>query len=77
MVEFKVSSHSQYTAEQVVRHVAVIHFDNLMIRLSGSDNQGLSAGGLCKIQDLQIGDTFLPKNAKHGAESSHEVYPVV
>ena len=37
------------------------------------DDDGLYAGGLSLIEDLQIGDVVLPPDSQDGAESSHVV----
>lgn len=50
--------------------MTVIHSNDVPdSSLLGSDNQELNAGGLCTIQDLEVGDIGLPTKAWDGEES--------
>lgn len=50
----------------------IIHFNDVSHPCHlGSDYQESNAGRHCAVQDLQIGDTVLPINAKDGAENLH------
>lgn len=58
--------------KQLARHMADMHSDDMSHSFhQGSENQGLHAGGLHTIQNLQVGDTVLATNSKDGADSMH------